>query len=103
MCCGGIGAVGYLGLGIMTTEIEDQLRDNEILRDKVGEIQSFEMDFVRSVAKEEEDVWVYQVKGTKSQGMVTVRHVTDDDGNEQIESAKLRLQSGEEIDLVPQS
>jgi hypothetical protein len=101
VCCGGLGALGYFGLGVITTEIEDQLRDNPVLRDKVGDIQSFDMDLTRSVAADEEDVWVYQVQGSKAQGVITVNHVTDDDGNEQIQTAKLKLSSGEEFDLVP--
>jgi hypothetical protein len=101
MCCGGgVLLVGF-GLQIVTTEIEDQLSGNPILQEHIGEVQSFEMDWSRSFADEDDDTFIYQVRGTQGEGRVTVKHITGDDGNEVILSAELRLPNGETIDLMP--
>jgi hypothetical protein len=101
MCCGGGALLVGFGLQIVTTEIEDQLSGNPILQEHIGEVQSFEMDWSRSFADEDDDTFIYQVQGTKGEGRVTVKHITGEDGNEVILSAQLRLPSGETIDLMP--
>jgi hypothetical protein len=101
VCCGGGALLVGFGLQIVTTEIEDQLSGNPILQEHVGEVQSFEMDWSRSFADEDDDTFIYQVQGTKGEGRVTVKHITDDDGNEVILSAQLRLPNGETVDLMP--
>ena len=101
VCCGGGYFVTRFGLNMVTSEIEDQLRDNPQLRDKIGDVQSFEMDWVRSFRDQQNDTFVYRVKGTKGQGEITVRHVTNDAGEEEILSATLRLPNGERVELVP--
>ncbi len=103
ICCGGGLWVMRFGLNMVTTEVEDQLRDNPRLREQVGDVESFEMDWTRSLRDQDEDTFVYRVRGTKGTGQVTVRHVTGDDGNEKILSAQLRLPSGETVELVPES
>jgi hypothetical protein len=101
VCCGGGALLVGFGLQIVTTEIEDQLSANPILQEHVGEVQSFEMDWSRSFADEDDDTFIYRVQGTKGEGRVTVKHITGDDGNEVILSAQLRLPSGETVDLMP--
>jgi hypothetical protein len=101
MCCGGGALLVGFGLQIVTTEIEDLLSGNPILQEHIGEVQSFEMDWSRSFADEDDDTFIYQVQGTKGEGRVTVKHITGEDGNEVILSAQLRLPSGETIDLMP--
>jgi hypothetical protein len=101
VCCGGGYFVTRFGMSMLTSEIEDQLRDNPLLRDKIGDVQSFEMDWVRSFRDQQDDTFVYRVKGTKGEGEVTVRHVTNDEGDEEILSATLRLPNGERVELVP--
>jgi hypothetical protein len=88
-------------LQIVTTEIEDQLSDNPVMREHIGDIESFEMDWSRSFADEDDDTFIYQVRGSKGEGRVTVQHITNDAGDEEILSAQLRLPSGETFDLVP--
>jgi hypothetical protein len=86
---------------IITTDIEDQLADNPILREQVGEIESFEMDWTRTFADEDDDTYVYRVRGSDGEGRITVKHITNEDGGEQILSAELRMSSGETFDLMP--
>jgi hypothetical protein len=98
-CCGG---VVYFGLGVTTAEIETDLRDNPILREHIGEVEKFTMNFIRSVAEDDDDIWVYDVVGTKASGQLTVHHTTNDQGNEEIHSAKLRLKDGTTVELLPE-
>jgi hypothetical protein len=100
-CCGGGIAVGMLGMNIISTEIGDKLRDNPKFREHIGELKDISVDFVASAAKDDEDTFVYNVKGDKGSGVVTVKHTTDDDGNEQIVEASLRMSDGKQVQLVP--
>ena len=96
LCCGGSVGVVMLGMDIAEAEVEAQLRDNPVLRDKLGEMQSCQTNFARSVAENDDDTFVYEVEGTKGSGTLTVTTDWDD----QITFAKLRLPDGEEIVLV---
>lgn len=96
-CCGGI---VYFGFGVLSTEIANELRDNPTLREHVGEIQSFDVNFVASAAEEDEDAYVYEVVGDKGSGTVTVKSITDDEGNEEIIWARLRTPDGTTVELV---
>ena len=101
VCCGGGFAIINFGFGVITVEIEDQLRDNEKLREHIGEINEFEMDWRRSLADDEDDTFTYRVKGDKGNGTVVVKHITNDAGDEEIVSARLRTESGQTIEIVP--
>ena len=102
LCCGG-GVVGFawFGLNIMGEEIANELRDNPKLREHIGELESAEMDIIASGAENDDDTFVYRVKGDKGSGRVTVRQITDENGDEVIEEATLRLPTGENVELVP--
>jgi hypothetical protein len=100
-CCGGIGLLVNFGGKMITAEIEDQLASNPRLREHLGDIESFEMDWTRSLADEDDDTFVYTVEGTKGSGRVTVKHVTNDLGEEEIVKARLRLPDGSNVELVP--
>lgn len=97
LCCGGL---VYFGLNMMSAEVETELRDNARLREHIGEIQELTMDFTRSLASDDDDVFVYNVRGTKGSGKLTVHHITGNDGNEIVLAASLRLSDGRTIDLL---
>ena len=99
VCCGGFAGLMYFGMQVITTSVEEQLAQNPILREHLGQIESFDVDWTRTFA--DEDTFVYDVRGTEGRGRVTVRHVTGPDGTPQIVDAQLRLPTGEAIDLLP--
>jgi hypothetical protein len=102
LCCGGgVVAVGMFGMNIVAADIKEQLRDNPKLREHVGEIQSLEFDFVATAAKDDDETFVYNVEGDKGGGALTVRQVQDEDWNEVIEEASLRLENGKTVQIVP--
>lgn len=102
VCCGG-GTIGVvvLGLGVLEQEVAAELRDNPKMQEHIGEITDIQMDFFASAAEDDGDTFVYDIEGTKGAGRLTVRQITDDDFNEVIEEATLRMKDGTEIQLVP--
>jgi hypothetical protein len=98
VCCGGL---AYFGMGATSEEVRTKLEANPRFTQHVGQVQGFSLDYVASFSNEEDDVFVYNVKGSKWSGRVTVKHETDDNGDEQILWARFTLASGEKVELKP--
>lgn len=100
LCCGG---VAYFGLNLMATELEVEIRDNAQIREHLGDLQSVRLNFMKSIIDDDDDVWVYNLTGSKGQGELTVKQTTGDDGDEVFHKATLRLSDGQtvEIDMQP--
>jgi hypothetical protein len=102
LCCGGgVIGVGVFGMNIVAADVKEQVRDNPKLREHIGEIQTFTFDWVASAAKDDGETFVYNVKGDKGSGTLTVKQVQDDDWNEVVEEASLRLPDGTTVQIVP--
>ena len=80
-CCGGVGWFVYYGLTLTTDEVRDQVADNPALVEQIGELTSMDMDYTRSMADQDEDAWYYRVRGTKGEGTLEVRQITDAQGD----------------------
>jgi len=100
-CFGGLIAVMVLGSSVMEVEVRDQLRDNPKLRGHIGEVQSFEVDHVGSLSDSDDDTFRYEVRGTLGSGELTVRHISGEDDKEVVQEARLRLQDGTQVQIVP--
>jgi hypothetical protein len=100
-CCGGVISLAMFGLNIATEEVANELRDNPKFREHIGELQTLNIDWTKSTAEDDTDIYVYNAKGDKGSGIVTVKHITDDDGNEKIIKATLRLPDGRQVQIVP--
>ncbi len=66
-------------------------------QEHIGAIESFEMNWARSFADEDDDTFFYDVEGSEGSGYVRVDHHTDEFGREVIESAELTLSDGRKI------
>jgi hypothetical protein len=99
VCCGGL---VHFGLGVASEEVRNELEADPRFVDHVGQVQEFSVDYIGSISNEESDVWVYNVKGTKWSGRVTVKHETDANGDERIVWARFTLASGEKVELKPE-
>lgn len=99
-CCSGALGLTYLGWHIIEDELLMELRDNPIIREHLGELKSLDLDVSKSLVTED-DVSVFDAVGTTGSGELTVTHVTDDNGDEQITEATLRLPNGQVIEVVP--
>jgi hypothetical protein len=101
LCCGGAVGVIAFGVNLIEAEVKDKLRDNPKLREHIGEIQALDTDITASLAVEGKDTYRYKVRGTKGSGELIVKQHTDDDGNEVIDEATLRLPDGRTVQIVP--
>jgi hypothetical protein len=91
LICGGVIGLAYFGFNIIEKEIRNQVRDNPVLIQHIGSVESLEVDLTESAALKDDDTFVYHVKGSKGTGVLTVKHITNDAGDEEIEWAELRL------------
>jgi hypothetical protein len=91
----------WFGLGELERQVADELRDNPRLVAEVGEVQSMDMDVIASGNIDDNDTFVYRVRGTKASGQLTVKHITDDAWNEKVVEATLKLNTGTEVQIVP--
>lgn len=99
VCCGGGIWVVRFGMSVVSADIENQLRDHPEIQEHVGTIQSLEVDWAKSMAEDDYDIWTYDVEGSKASGELVVESTSDDEG-EVIVSATLRLSTGETIELT---
>jgi hypothetical protein len=97
LCCGGGLGVVMLGMNVLTAEIEVEMRDHPQFREHIGEVESFDLDWSKSFAAEGDDTFIFDVRGSKGSGELTVDSVTNEAGAEEIHSAELRLSTGETI------
>jgi hypothetical protein len=99
-CCGGGLWIANLGLNVLEADLEAQLRDHPTVLEHLGEIESFEMDWVKSGSIDDGDTFVYHVVGSKDEAELTITSVSMDDGSEEIVYAEMRLSGGETHVLV---
>jgi len=99
MCCGGGVFLVKFGLDSMAVEVREELRNDPVILERIGDIESLDLDYTASIQNGEEEIWAYEVRGTKGSGRLTVRQITDEDGNEQVLSATLHLPGGEDVEV----
>ena len=102
LCCGGLGFLAYFYLEMTAGEVESDLRDNPVIAEHIGSIQSFEMDWGGSFVEEDEDTFVFRIRGSQASGIVTVLCDTDDAEIAEVVSGTLQVDSGETYDLFPE-
>ena len=103
LCCGGMFLVGYLGLGVLAADIEIQLRDHPTIRQHIGEIEDLSVNFLKSSAIDDPDTFIYDIRGDKGAGELTITSISEWEGNEDIVAAELRLESGAVIEIELQA
>jgi hypothetical protein len=101
LCCGGVVGIAALGLNVMSAEVADQVRDVPAFREHIGELESLDVDFVASSAKGDDETFVYNAKGDKGTGVLTVKQTEDEEWNEVIVEATLRLPDGRQVPIIP--
>jgi hypothetical protein len=102
LCCGGgVVGVAIFGMNIVAAEVADEVRDNPKFREHIGELQSLDVDFVATSAKNDEEITVFNARGDKNSGVLTVRQETDEDWNNVLVEASLRLKDGTTVQIVP--
>ena len=79
-CCCGSG-IGFFYWDQVTTtqEIADQLRDEPVLSDQIGDVEKFTLNRSDSQAEPDPDTCVYDAVGSKRDAKVKVKWVVGDD------------------------
>jgi hypothetical protein len=100
VCCGGPCAYNvYDGFTVMDSLVEDELRQNARFRERLGELESAEMNFMKT-GDAARDVMVYDVKGSKGSGTLQVEFDSSRIGYPKIRWMKLESQ-GETVEIYP--
>ena len=95
----GCGAVIFFGMNVGAQEMEDFFRDDPQVRANIGEIQSCSTAFWATINHPNDNVFIYDIKGTKGEGQLIIEE-TDSWEETVIVSAVLELSSGKKITLL---
>jgi len=97
VCCGGV----FFGTTRMLKgQVQQAIQPNPVVQEHIGEIEDIDLDWVASM-EAPEDVFVYELQGSKANATVEVITETVDADTEALISGKLRLPDGREFDLIP--
>ena len=96
-CIVGVIGVIFLGLGMVAADVEVEVRDRPAIRENIGEIEEFNINYSKTAAHEDDEVFVFDVEGTKGDGEVTAKIETNINGEEEIIWAELRTSAGDTI------
>lgn len=103
LCCGGVGGVAYFGISLLNKEIEVLLAKNPVVREHLGQLESVEVDWKRTMIEDDDDTFVFQLKGDKGKAVAVVESVTNSDGDEEIRGGRLELSDGTEVPLIEEA
>ena len=98
----GVGLLALWGMNLVAEQVGENLRDNPVILDHLGTIESIDIDFSKSIDAPNEDAFVFNVEGSRGSGIVTAVLVTIDEDREEVVSGTLELASGETLDLFPE-
>ena len=96
----GIGGLLYWGWGLYAEQAKAELNNNPVIQQYIGNIEEMSLNFGASSDIDDEDTFVFDVKGAKGEGVVTAEFVTIDHETEELRSGTLRLPNGETHDLM---
>lgn len=100
-CCLGGVVLALFGMDVVAEQVADELRDNPIVQQELGGIEEISIDYSASMAREDDDEYVYKVEGPKGKGTLIAKSISNDDGGEDVESASLRTSDGRTLQLIP--
>ena len=99
LCCGGLGAVGWLGLGVIEQEVLDDLAGNPVLNEVLGGLTDAEIDATASAIEDGEDTFVFTLTGPDGSGRAVLDLADRPGGGTEVVSGTLRLPDGTTYDL----
>ena len=83
----------------MEKEVEAQVAEAPEIQEHVGEIKEF--NWIKSTDESlNEETYVYDIKGSKGSGSLTVAQVTEDDGSETVTAATLTPKKGKKVEVT---
>ena len=91
--------IGF-GSELMEDAVRAELRGNPVIVEHIGEIQSVDLQLMASARHSGEDVYGFELQGTKGQGSLDAVIVTAENGGEEVVWAVLKLPDGRNFDVV---
>lgn len=88
-------------LDVFVDQVQADIEGNPVILRHIGTIDSMEIDWSATGEEPGEDVFVFRIKGSKGQGLLTAECVTVDADHEDVVAGKLELSSGETYNLFP--
>ncbi len=112
ICCGLCGGGAYFSLNALSKQVENQLAGNPVIAEHIGNIESVKMNLQAAIELIQEkqaagepvqqNVVVFDIQGDKGEGQVII--ITPPGGQPaQFNEGTLRMSTGEEYDLMPES
>jgi hypothetical protein len=80
-------------------QVADDIKDNPAILQHVGVISSIDTDWTATGEEPGDEVFVFNLSGTKGDAVLTAECVTVDADHEDVVSGSLRLPSGDVVDL----
>ena len=102
LCCGGFGALFYLGWSQAPLVMIEPLKSNPEMVEHIGTVKSASLNFQaiqEEQAKGKGECIVIDVVGDKGKGRLILK-MEHGSGNKEMEMATLRLEDGTEIELL---
>src|SRR5262245_36320607 len=96
LCCGGM----RFFFGMMADNVAQKLEAQPEFSSRVGQVQEIKYDFFGSLGSADETE-IYEVKGTKWSGRLTVKQEKQFDQDAKILWARFTLPSGEIVEIKP--
>ncbi|MHC4959907.1 MAG: hypothetical protein ACYTGN_16200 [Planctomycetota bacterium] len=97
----GVVALGSWGLDVIAEQVKLDIQDHPLILEHIGSIETIELDFTASAAQDDENAFVFNLKGSKGNGLLIAELETTDADTEKVVAATLRVASGKVIDLFP--
>jgi hypothetical protein len=88
--------------GEFERQVAADIKDNPVILQHIGDISTIKIDWTATGDAPGEDVFVFHVRGSKGEGVLTAECVTVDADREDVVSGTLRLSSGDTVDLFPE-
>lgn len=107
----GIFFLGKAGLNVVAEQVKMDIRDNPVIQEHIGEIQEIELNLKASGASAQKEQFVFDVKGTKGSGQLTVKVDAPEDPEKaqvkegepfmKVLSGSLRMADGTTHEILP--
>lgn len=87
------------GIDVVAQQVANDIENNPVIVQHIGLINSIEVDWTASMAEPGEDVFVFELSGSKGRGVLVAESKTIDVDTENVTWGRLKLPSGEQYDL----
>jgi len=98
-CIGGLWFVTDFGMDMVADQVAEDLEHNPVVLEHLGRIVEIDANLGASMRETGEEVFVFDVVGSKASGVLIVETVSISGDYEEVTWGRLELSSGERFDL----